>query len=78
MTRYHLRNEKQDLLYVDIQGSYIVNGVPFRWDIYVNLVSVDALMGKTLKVGDYIRYASAPDRPHITIPWPIVKIEVLK
>lgn len=76
--RYHLNDEGQDLVAIDIQGSKIVGvHIPSLNHLYVGLESYDYWAQKKLKKGGKIRYSKGPGDGVFTIKYPIVKIEEL-
>lgn len=77
ITRYHLKDEGQDLTHIDIEGDKIVAaGVSSTChDLYVGMISYDYWARKDLKVGDKIRWSKSPEDPVETFKYPIVRIE---
>lgn len=78
MTRYHLEDIGQDLLWIDIEDGDIVGAGPYHNDLYAGKLSYDYYANKTLRKGNKIRYSESPDHPVLFIKYPIVKIERLE
>lgn len=75
ITRYHLKDQGQDLLHVDIKHDTIVAAGPFSGGFLVGQLSYDFYAAKTLKRGHFIRYSANPDDSVHTVKYPITKVE---
>ncbi len=74
IVRYHLKDEGQDLCFVDIEGDRIVDAGS---KTVIGKISYDYYADKTLKKGGKIRYSAGPDYAVYTIKYPIVRVEYI-
>lgn len=80
VTRYHLQDQQQDLLYLDISSEGVIVGVsPYCSDtlanIYIGQVCYDYFTGTDLAVGMCPQISKGPEHPISTLRYAVVKIE---
>lgn len=75
--RIHLRDEGQDLLWIDVQDGFIVDAGPFNGQWLVGQIFCNHWFGQKLRKGSFVKFSRDPQHGYIQLDYPIDRVEEL-